>query len=60
MDNSTYDKIRILHDLSRLQWFIKQHAQKDIAANDPCHEIMNNLKKDIEAYITALKIETCK
>lgn len=60
MDNCTYDKIRILHDLSRLLWFIKHHADKEISANDPCHEIINNLKKDLEAYQTALKVETCK
>ncbi|EKD48779.1 MAG: hypothetical protein ACD_64C00134G0003 [uncultured bacterium] len=60
MDNCTYDKIRVLHDVSRLLWFIKQHAEKEIPANDPCHEIIHNLKKDLDAYQTALKIATCK
>lgn len=60
MDNCTYDKIRILHDLSRTVWFINQHAHKDIPSTDPCHEIIHNLKKDLEAYITALKVKTCK
>ena len=60
MDNCTYDKIKILHDLSRLLWFIKNHAHKEVPESDPCHEIINNLKKDLEAYQTALKVETCK
>ncbi|MFC1870636.1 hypothetical protein ACFLXW_00020 [Candidatus Dependentiae bacterium] len=60
MDNCTYDKVKVLHDLSRLLWFINQHAHKEIPASDPCHETINNLKKDLEAYQTALKVEVCK
>ncbi len=60
LDNCTYDKVKILHELSCLLWFIQKHAHKEIPDNDVCHALLKDLEKDLEKYVTAFKELVCK
>jgi hypothetical protein len=55
--NCNYDKIRLLHDLSRIAWYIDKHAKKDAdEENHPmCKELYQELHKDLEKHIEKLK-----
>lgn len=50
MENCTYDKIKILHKLSKIIYFIDQYALKDSKGecNKVYMEIKQNLEKDME------------
>ena len=60
LDNCTYDKIKILHELSCLLWFIQKHAHKEISEGDACHPLLKDLEKDLEKYVAAFKEQVCK
>lgn len=60
LDNCTYDKVKILHELSCLLWFIQKHADKEIPENDGCHALLKDLEKDLEKYVAAFKEQICK
>ncbi len=51
-----YNEIKILHDLSKLVWFIEKHCEKK--AKSDCHEesckTFDDLKKMLEQYIDEL------
>ena len=53
LDNCKYDKIKILHELSSLCWFIEKHCSKD--ANDcndsECKKIYQEIKDHLEKCI---------
>ena len=56
MDNCTYNKIKLMHELSRIAGFLERHGKKDAksAKHTKCIEIMNNLHKDLLSYIDQL------
>ncbi|MEM4263490.1 MAG: hypothetical protein QW666_01165 [Candidatus Woesearchaeota archaeon] len=51
-----YNKVRILHDLSRLVWHIKRFAKNDAkkGKHDECHKLISSLEKDLEKYVDKL------
>ncbi len=51
LDNCTYDKIKILQELSSLLWFIQKHAHKEVPVNDACHTIIQELEKDLGMWL---------
>mgnify|MGYP000465742675 CR=1 FL=1 len=53
LDNAKYNKVKILHDLSGLCWFIEKHALADAQkSNDTeCISLLENLKKELEKQI---------
>ncbi len=55
--DSTYDKIKILHELSKMAWFIKQHCKSDETQSEKasCYEVYEDLQVDLEKYIKLLK-----
>ncbi|MEX0939786.1 MAG: hypothetical protein WDZ41_00325 [Candidatus Babeliales bacterium] len=56
LDHCTYDKVKLLHELSCIVWFIEKHAKID-AKNDGDTEFANIVKKlapDLEKYIDQL------
>ena len=57
LDNCEYNEIKLLHELSSLQWFLKQHAIKDAQAanHEKCKEFMEFLAHDLEKHIGALR-----
>ena len=60
LDNCTYDKIKILQELSSLLWFLQKHAHKEVPASDACHRLIQDLEKDLEKYVAAFKEQVCK
>lgn len=56
LNNYEYDKIKILHKLSCLQWFIKQHAEENAkkANNAECVAFYKELSADLEKHIAKL------
>lgn len=52
-----YNKVRILHDLSRLVWHIKRFAKADAkkGKHDECNKVLVALEKDLDKYIGKLK-----
>jgi hypothetical protein len=57
LDHCTYDKIKLLHELSSLVWFIEQHAKNDAqsAKDVACHDLLVKLTQDLEKYIIKLR-----
>ncbi len=56
LKHCTYDKIKLLSELSSMLWFIEKHAkqnakdEKDIS----CQELFEKLAHDLDKYIDAL------
>lgn len=57
LDHCTYDKVKLLKELSSMVWFIEKHAKNDAnKANDmACHELLEKLAEDMEKYIVKLR-----
>lgn len=62
LDNSTYNKIKLLYKLSELQWFIEKHALADAAAagDQICAESFLALQKDLQKHIEKLQQSVCR
>jgi len=56
LDNCNYDKIKVLHELSCIAWFLSKHGLQDAKSvgDDQCCKIFDDLKKDLEKYIQDL------
>jgi hypothetical protein len=61
LDNSSYDKVKLLHELSCLDWFIEKHAIKDAqsAGDAEFEEALSILKKDLERHIEKIRGMVC-
>ena len=57
LNNDLYDKIKILHELSTLAWFIRQHAEPDAIKrnDDEMQKILLELYKDLDKHIKEIK-----
>ena len=57
LKNGRYDKVKILHEMSSLLWFIKEHAIKESAkqGHDQCLTYYKELEKDLEKHIHLLE-----
>ncbi len=53
LEDCNYNKVRLLHDLSRIVWYLKKHAKKDAkkAGHRECHNLCVELEKDLERHI---------
>jgi len=56
LKHCTYDKVKLLHELSSLLWFIENHAKSDAqkAEDKQCYEVLEKLAKDLEKYVAQL------
>ena len=61
LDNSTYDKVKLIYKLSRMIWFIDKHALVDStnAGDKECMSNLVNLKKDLEKHLEKLQQSVC-
>ena len=61
LDNSTYNKVKMLCKLSEICWFIDKHAIKDAenAGDAECIEMMRAIHKDLEKHIEKLQKSAC-
>ena len=57
LDSCTYDKVKLLHELSCIAWFIKHHGLEDTknAGDQQAHDLFAALEQDLERYIEELK-----
>jgi hypothetical protein len=57
LSNCNYNKVRLLHDLSRIDWYLKKHAKRDAKKekHKECHDMCVALEKDIEKHIDQIK-----
>lgn len=60
LNNCEYDKIKILHELSTILWFVKKHALSDAKDDQECLAFLKQLEQHLEATITQLKKLICK
>ena len=53
LSNCDYNKVKLLHELSRISGFLKRHAQKDArsAKHKECAKFCAALQKDVEKHI---------
>lgn len=61
-DNCSYNKIKLLHELSCLVWFMEKHALKDaqVAGDSECQEIFQTIKHDLDKHLERLHKQICK
>jgi len=57
LTNGRYDKVKILHEMSSLLWFIKEHAIKESAkqGHEHCLTYYKELEKDLEKHVKILE-----
>ncbi|MFO8016982.1 MAG: hypothetical protein R6U32_07840 [Candidatus Woesearchaeota archaeon] len=57
LEDCNYNKVRLLHDLSRISWYLDRHAKKDAkeGGHELCHEMCHELQQDLEKHIEKLK-----
>ena len=62
LDNCRYDKIKLLHDLSCILWFIDKHALKETQHKDDptCTKLLKDIKIDIEKHLKTLEKMMCE
>lgn len=61
LDNCLYNKVKLLHLISKIIWFIENHACND-AQQAQEHELDATLKQlatDLEPYLKKLKTDLC-
>ena len=53
LNDCRYNEIKLLHELSKLVWFIDKHCEKDAKSgcHESCGETLANLKQTLESYI---------
>ena len=51
-DNCSYDKIKLLHDIHRIVWFIEKFCHQDAKSSnhDNCQNLYKDLVKDLEKH----------
>ncbi len=61
LDNSTYNKVKMLSQLSELCWFIDKHALKDAesSGDQECVDAMKAIHSDLEKHIEKLQKSMC-
>lgn len=61
LDSCTYDKIKLVHQLSCLVWFIDKHGKKDAleADDQEFYATLCSMQKELDKYISILHAECC-
>lgn len=61
LDNCSYNKIKLLHELSCLLWFLEKHAIKDAenAGDRDCVELLTALQRDLNKHLEKLNKSVC-
>jgi hypothetical protein len=57
LNHCNYNKVRLLHDLSRIVWFLKKHAKEDAKkeGHEACMKMCEDLEVDLEKHIDKIK-----
>jgi len=57
LDNCRYDKVKLLHEISSIAWYLEKHAKENAekAGDKECYAIYDTMLKDLEEHIQVLK-----
>ncbi len=61
LTNCEYDKIKLLHDISKIEWFLAHHAKADAETEDQeflhtCEALQQDLSRHAEVIRNKVKI----
>ncbi len=58
LNNCNYNKVRLLHDLSRITWYLDKHAKADAKkeGHELCHVMCEEMKHDLEKHMEKLRM----
>jgi hypothetical protein len=61
LDNCTYNKIKLTHEISHMLWFLHKHAVQDAqAAGDVGFlQVIQELERDLQKNLDRLRQEMC-
>lgn len=61
LDNSTYNKVKLVYEISKLVWFIDKHALIDAndAGDKEWMDTLIGLRKQLEIYIEKSQKSVC-
>lgn len=61
LTSTEYDKVKLLHQLSCIIWFIEKHAKMDAktAGDEKFYQILVELQRDIDKHLAELKASLC-
>lgn len=61
MNNCDYNKIKVLHEISKISGFIEKFCADDAQkAGHECHKVLNELHQSLEEHAQKLKKEIAK
>ena len=57
IDDCNYNKIRLLHDFSRIVWYLENHAKEDAkkSGHTLCHKLCHEIQVDLEKHMEKLR-----
>ena len=58
LNDCNYNKVRLLHDLSRIVWYLEKHAKQDAKkeGHKLCHVVCDDIRKDLEKHMEKLRL----
>lgn len=61
LDNTTYDKIKLIYKMSDLAWFIEKHALGDArsSGDQDCVDALVGIQRDLQKHIEKLQKAMC-
>lgn len=61
LDNSSYNKIKLMYELSSNIWFIQKHAIIDAqkAGDQECVDLLMAIEKDMQKHLEKLQKNVC-
>jgi hypothetical protein len=55
LNNCSYNKIKLIHDLSKVTWFMKHFCERDAkGCSKECTLLLSKIQKDLEKSIEIL------
>ena len=57
LNNASYTYIRILHDLSKIVWFLEKHAKEDCkkAGHELSEPMLDEMREDLEKHMEKVR-----
>lgn len=61
LDNSTYNKVKLVYKISQIIWFIDKHGLIDAnsSGDKDCMDSLIDLRRDLERHLEKLQKSVC-
>ncbi|MCL4360855.1 hypothetical protein M1446_00695 [Candidatus Dependentiae bacterium] len=61
LDNCSYNKVKLMAELSKITWFLEKHAIDDAkkAGDKEAESLLRELHKDTSNYLEKLQKQVC-